>query len=59
MAKKKNKKVVRYRRPLNINVGMIIFGIIFLYMLFNIFAYFRKDHVQRLYVSETGEDSVL
>lgn len=28
MAKKKNKKVIRYRRPLNINVGMIIFFII-------------------------------
>ena len=54
MAKKKNKKVVRYRRPLNINVGMIIFGIIFLYMLFNIFAYFRKDHVQFYEVMEGG-----
>ena len=29
MAKKKNQKVVRYRRPLNINVGMIIFALIF------------------------------
>ena len=54
MAKKKNKKVIRYRRPLNINVGMIIFGIIFLYMLFNIFAYFRKDHVQFYEVMEGG-----
>ena len=34
MAKKKNKKVVRYRRPLNINVGMIIFFIIFIYLVF-------------------------
>ena len=33
MAKKKNKKVIRYRRPLNINVGMIIFAIIFLYLI--------------------------
>ena len=48
MAKKKNKKVIRYRRPLNINVGMIIFFIIF-----------YLPGIQRLYVSETGEDSVL
>ena len=33
---------------------MIIFGIIFLYMLFNIFAYFRKDHVQFYEVMEGG-----
>ena len=32
MAKKKSKKVIRYRRPLNINVGMIIFFIIFIYL---------------------------
>ena len=30
-----------FLRPHNINVGMIIFGIIFLYILFNIFAYGR------------------
>ena len=54
MAKKKKSKIIRYRHPLNINVGMIIFGIIFLYMLFNIFAYFRKDHVQFYEVMEGG-----
>ena len=32
---KKNKKVIRYRRPLNINVGMIIFAIIFIYLMFS------------------------
>ena len=39
MAKKKNKKVVRYRRPLNINVGMIIFALIFLYMAFYLYTF--------------------
>ena len=38
MSKKKNRKIIPYRRPHNLNVGVIIFGIIFLYMLFNIFA---------------------
>ena len=54
MSKKKNRKIIPYRKPHNINVGMIIFGIIFLYMLFNIFAYFRKDHVQFYEVMEGG-----
>ncbi len=46
MAKKKNKKVVRYRRPLNINVGMIIFALIFLYMAFYLYTYLRRDKVE-------------
>ena len=46
LAKKKNKKVVRYRRPLNINVGMIIFALIFLYMAFYLYTYLRRDKVE-------------
>ena len=29
----KNKKVVRYRKPFNVNIGMIIFIIIFIYLI--------------------------
>ena len=54
MAKKKNKKIVRYRRPLNLNVGMIIFAIIFVYMTFSVFAYLRKEKVQFYEVVEGG-----
>lgn len=43
---KKNKKIVRYRRPLNINVGMIIFAIIFVYLAFSVSTYVRKDKIQ-------------
>lgn len=46
MAKKKNKKIVRYRKPLNINVGMIIFALIFVYMAFSVYTYMRKEKVQ-------------
>ncbi len=45
MAKKKNRKVVRYRRPLNINVGMIIFALIFAYMAFYVYTYVRRDKI--------------
>ena len=55
MAKKKNKKVVRYRRPLNINVGMIIFALIFLYMAFYLYTYLHQYNI----VTENGQQSVM
>jgi len=54
MAQKKNKKVVRYRRPLNINVGMIIFAIIFLYLVFSVSTYLRREKIQFYEVVEGG-----
>ena len=56
LAKKKNRKVVRYRRPLNINVGMIIFALIFLYMAFYLYTYLRRDKVEFYEVVE-GKNS--
>lgn len=50
--KKKNKKVVKYRRPLNINVGMIIFALIFLYMIFSVYTYISRDKVKFYEVTE-------
>lgn len=44
--KKKQKKIVRYRRPLNINIGMIIFALIFIYMTFSVSTYLKKDKIQ-------------
>ncbi len=52
--KKKNKKVVRYRRPLNINVGMIIFAIIFLYLVFSVSTYLKREKIQFYEVVEGG-----
>lgn len=46
MAKKKNPKIVKYRHPLNINVGMIIFAIIFVYMASSVYTYMKKDKIQ-------------
>lgn len=54
MAKKKNKKIVRYRRPLNINVGMIIFALIFAYMAFYVYTYARRDKIEFYEVVEGG-----
>ena len=54
MAKKskKNPKIVRYRRPINLNVGMIIFAIIFIYVIFSVSTYINKDQIQFYEVTE-------
>lgn len=51
---KKNKKIVHYRKPLNINVGMIIFAIIFIYLSFSVYTYMRREKVQFYEVVEGG-----
>lgn len=42
---KKNKKIVKYKRPFNINIGVIIFVIIFIYLVFNVFSYLTATHI--------------
>ena len=41
----KSGKVVRYRKPVNLNIGMIIFGFIFIYIIVCIITYFRTEHI--------------
>lgn len=52
--KKKNRKIVPYRRPRNLNVGMIMFAIIFVYMTFSVYTYMKRDKVQFYEVVEGG-----
>ena len=54
---KNDKKVVKYRKPLNINIGVIIFVIIFIYLLFNIFSYLTTSHIS-VYEVEQGTIAV-
>lgn len=35
----------KYRRPINLNIGMIIFAVIFIYIVICIFMYFSTEHV--------------
>ena len=49
---KNNPKIVRYRKPLNLNVGMIIFAIIFIYVIFSVSTYINKDQIQFYEVTE-------
>lgn len=42
MEKKKNKKVVKFHRTSHFNIGIIVFAIIFIYMLYNMYQYFTE-----------------
>lgn len=42
----KNKKIIQYKKPMNVNVGMIIFAMIFVYLSFSVYTYIRRDKIQ-------------
>lgn len=44
--KRKSKKIIKYRKPLHLNIGMIIFALIFIYMAFNVYTYLKRDKIQ-------------
>ncbi len=53
MASNRNKKVTKYPKTLNsINIGMVIFGVIAIYLLFFVITYMRKDHIVGYEVKE-------
>ncbi|MCM1047629.1 MAG: hypothetical protein NC433_04305 [Clostridiales bacterium] len=35
----------KYRRPINFNIGMVIFAVIFIYVIICIFMYFSTEHI--------------
>lgn len=51
----KKRKIVQYRKPKNLNIGVVVFGIIFIYIIFDIFSYFTKD---RLSVYEVQQGTI-
>lgn len=48
----KNNKVKQYRKPLNLNIGMLIFGAIFIYVIICVIMYYQTDHIVRYEVTE-------
>ncbi|MFP3155466.1 hypothetical protein LQZ18_13765 [Lachnospiraceae bacterium ZAX-1] len=56
-----NKKVVKYRKPLQINIGIIVFVIIFIYMMYFVFRYFTSEHITFYEVSQgsIGQNKIL
>ena len=57
MAKKakKTKKIIRYKKTININIGTIIFLFIFVYLVIIVFNYFSKD---KIHIYEVVEGSL-
>ena len=49
---KKNNKIRKYRKPLNLNIGMLIFGTIFIYVVICVVMYFQTSHIVRYEVKE-------
>ncbi len=45
-------KIKKYRKPLNINIGMIIFAVIFIYVCICVFMYFKDNHIRPYEVRE-------
>ncbi|MCM1027282.1 MAG: hypothetical protein NC432_12675 [Roseburia sp.] len=48
----KNTKIKKYRKPLNLNIGMVIFGAIFIYVIVCVIMYFQTSHIVRYEVQE-------
>lgn len=46
------RKITKYRRPLNLNIGMLIFAAIFIYVIICVAAYFKTDHIVGYSVQE-------
>ncbi len=49
---KKQKKIKKYRRPLNLNIGMLIFSAIFIYLVICVVMYFQTGHIVRYEVQK-------
>ncbi len=46
------KKIKKYKKPLNLNIGMIIFGVIFVYVIICVIMYFQTSHIVRYEVKK-------
>lgn len=49
---RKNTKIRKYRKPLNLNIGMIIFGVILIYVVICVAGYFRSNPINPYEVHE-------
>ncbi len=51
MADSRN-KIAKYRKPINLNIGMMVFAVILVYVVICVIMYFRTDHIVRYSVQE-------
>ena len=46
------KKIIRYKKPKNINIGMVVFAVIFLYLVIVLIQYAIKPRIKMYEVLE-------
>ena len=46
--RKRKKKVVKFNSPISINIGIVVFGLILVYILINAVIYFTTENIMRL-----------
>lgn len=51
MADNRN-NITKYRKPVNLNIGMMVFAVILVYVVICVVMYFRTDHIVRYSVQE-------
>lgn len=51
MADNRN-NITKYRKPINLNIGMMVFVVILIYVVICVIMYFRTDHIVRYSVQE-------
>lgn len=56
--KSKNKRIVRYKKPVNINIGIIIIALVFLYLGINCVIYLSREKIS-IYEVAKGESEVV
>lgn len=57
MAQENHSNIRKYRKPMNINIGMMIFGVMFVYIIICIVMYTKTEHLSG-YEVKTGSLSV-
>ena len=50
---RKNSNIVKYRKPFHINIGIVVFAIIFIYICFYVFSYLTRRQIG-IYEVEQG-----
>lgn len=58
MKSRKKRRIVRYRKPININIGTIILSLVFLYLGINCLIYITRDKIS-IYEVAKGESEVV
>lgn len=48
----KKNNVIKYRKPFSVNIGVIIFAIIFIYFMFNVLMYLTDTHIAKYEVGQ-------